>query len=112
MDEKGHDALCKQHDGAKQVFGHLCCAGERRLCQSLCKAADASSNPESGVLDGTSHPHGSILRAKAQRVERCANAQYQLRRAQLPGGIVQPVAATAIPPVAAQQMDALELRPK
>ena len=28
------------------------------------------------------------------------------------GGIVQPVAATAIPPVAAQQMDALELRPK
>ena len=112
MDEKGHDALCKQHDGAKQVFNHLCCAGERRLRQSLCKAADASSNPESGVLDGTPHPHGSILRAKAQRVERCANAQYQLRRAQLPGGIVQPVSAAAIPPVAAQQMDALELRPK
>ena len=93
-------------------LGYELIAGERRLRQSLCKAADASSNPESGVLDGTPHPHGSILRAKAQCVEHCANAQYQLRRAQLPGGIVQPVSAAAIPPVAAQQMDALELRPK
>ena len=54
----------------------------------------------------------AAYRAKAQCIEHCANAQYQLRRAQLPGGIVQPVSAAAIPPVAAQQMDALDLRPK
>ena len=81
------------------------CSGIQSQAKSLCRAAKITSVRHAS-------PHGSILRAKAQRVERCANAQYQLRRAQLPGGIVQPVAATAIPPVAAQQMDALELRPK
>ena len=110
-DEKGHYALHEQHKGAEQILDDLCRTRESRLGQVFCKAADAPDAQESQVLDASPGTHRSILCTKAQRIEHCADACRQRRSPQLLGCAVQPMAAKAEAPVAAQQTDALELRP-
>ena len=111
VDEKGHYALHEQHKGAEQILDDLCRTRESRLGQVFCKAADAPDAQEGQVLDASPGTHRSILCTKAQCIEHCADACRQRRSPQLLGCAVQPMAAEAEAPVAAQQTDALELRP-
>ena len=111
VDEKGHYALHEQHKGAEQILDDLCRTRESSLGQVFCKAADAPDAQEGQVLDASPGTHCSILCTKAQCIEHCADACRQRRSPQLLGCAVQPMAAKAEAPVAAQQTDALELRP-
>ena len=106
VDEKGHYALHEQHKGAEQILDDLCRTRESSLGQVFCKAADAPDAQEGQVLDASPGTHRSILCTKAQCIEHCAGACRQRL-----GCTVQPMAAKAEAPVAAQQTDALELRP-
>ena len=108
---KGHYALHEQRKGAEQILDDLCHTRESRLGQVFCKAADAPDAQEGQALDASPGTHCSILCTKAQRIEHCADACRQRRSPQLLSCAVQPMAAKAEAPVAAQQTDALELRP-